>query len=59
MVQLYDGTRGLASVWIAGFCDEHLKQRRKDGWKMRKSFQARKEANFAQCRDCPKKPVAQ
>lgn len=54
MVQLYDGTRGLASVWIAHFCDKHLRERKKDGWKLRKSYHAPKDAAFAACRDCPK-----
>jgi len=51
-VQLFDATRGLASLFLRHFCKDHLKQRRKDGWSMRKSFTAAEGTDRAKCLDC-------
>lgn len=51
-VQLFDATNGLASLSLRHFCKDHLKQRRKDGWSVRKSFTTAEGTERAKCFDC-------
>jgi hypothetical protein len=50
---LYNATRGLASTWLLWLCPTHLKARRADGWKVRKSGMFTREGMpMSECRDC-------